>query len=76
MSEQQKHNRMRKVNIVMERFWLVLAILALLFVIYFFIVDGVNSRTLQYLVFPVLAGVMYGFRVTFRKRLERRDNQN
>jgi hypothetical protein len=57
----------------MERLWLVIAIASLLVVFYFFAVDGINRITLQYLVFPGIAGVMYGFRYTFRKRLEGRE---
>ncbi len=61
---------MRKVSLFMERLWLAVAIVSLLIVFYFFAVNGVNEVTLQYLVFPALAGLMYGFRYTFRKRLE------
>ncbi len=65
---------MRKVSIWMERFWLAIAVLSLLVVLYIFVVEGVDRRTLQYLIFPLLAGAMYGFRITFRKRLEGRDS--
>lgn len=58
----------------MEKFWLVIAIASLLGVFYFFIVEGVNRQTLTYLIFPALAGAMYAFRVTFRKRFERNDD--
>jgi len=58
----------------MEKIWLVIAIASLLGVFYFFIVDGVNRQTLAYLIFPALAGAMYAFRVTFRKRFERNDD--
>ncbi len=68
------NNKMRKISIVMERFWLALAIVSLAVVIYFFLVDGVNRITLQYLVFPALAGLMYGFRATFRRRNEGRND--
>ncbi len=57
----------------MEKFWLVLAILSLLAVIYIFIVDGMSRNNIQYLIFPVLAGAMYGFRSFFRKRMENRE---
>jgi hypothetical protein len=68
------NDKMRKISIVMERFWLALAIASLAVVIYFFLVDGVNRVTLQYLVFPALAGLMYGFRATFRRRHEKRND--
>jgi len=63
-----------RVSIVMEKVWLGIAILSLLIVFYFFIVEGVNSGTLSYLVFPALAATMYGFRKTFRKRFESRED--
>ena len=56
----------------MERLWLAVAIISLGIVFYFFATNGVNGITLQYLVFPGIAGIMYGFRYTFRKRLEGR----
>jgi len=60
----------------MERFWLAIAIASLAVVSYFFVVDGVNRVTLQYLVFPALAGLMYAFRSTFRKRMDKQDSGN
>jgi len=67
-------SKFSKVSLVMEKIWLVIAIASLLGVFYFFIVDGVNRQTLAYLIFPALAGAMYAFRVTFRKRFERNDD--
>ncbi|HKK39990.1 MAG TPA: hypothetical protein VJ949_11275 [Cryomorphaceae bacterium] len=67
-------SKFSKVSLVMEKFWLVIAIASLLGVFYFFIVDGVNRQTLTYLIFPALAGAMYAFRVTFRKRFERNND--
>ncbi|HKL03513.1 MAG TPA: hypothetical protein VJ911_07545 [Cryomorphaceae bacterium] len=65
---------MKRVSLVMEKFWLALAIISLLVVIYIFIVDGLNRNNVQYLIFPVLAGAMYGFRSFFRKRMEKNDD--
>jgi hypothetical protein len=65
-----KPGTLQKLNIFMEKLWMVVAIVALLIVCYFFVVDGVNRTTLSFLVFPALAGIMYGFRYTFRRRLE------
>ncbi|MCH2215815.1 MAG: hypothetical protein MK086_11635 [Flavobacteriales bacterium] len=59
-----------KVSVFMEKVWLFIAIATLIVVFYFFIVEGVNRQTLSYLVFPALAGAMYAFRTTFRKRFE------
>lgn len=67
-------SKFSKVSQVMEKFWLVIAIASLLGVFYFFVVDGVNRQTLAYLIFPGLAGAMYAFRVTFRKRFERNND--
>jgi len=58
----------------MEKFWLVIAIASLLGVFFVFVVKGVNQQTLTYLIFPALAGAMYAFRVTFRKRFEKNDD--
>ena len=56
----------------MEKFWLVLAIASFVVVMYIFINDGgLNRQNAQYLVFPLLAGLMYGFRTYVRKRLEK-----
>ena len=67
-------SKFSKVSLVMEKFWLVIAIVSLLVVFYFFVVKGVNGETLTYLIFPALAGAMYAFRITFRKRFERNDD--
>jgi hypothetical protein len=67
-------SKFSKVSLVMEKFWLVIAIASLLGVFYFFVVDGVNRQTLTYLIFPALAGAMYAFRLTFRKRFEKNDD--
>lgn len=66
------NKRLTKVSKVMELFWLAVAIVSLVVVIYIFILDrGINGENAQFLVFPVLAGVMYGFRAGFRKRMEK-----
>ncbi len=54
----------------MEMFWLSLAIVSLMVVIYFYFVDGITSENIQYLVFPTMAGAMYAFRLFVRKRME------
>lgn len=67
-------NKMRKVSIVMERFWLLIAIGSFAAVLYIFFTEGIDRRTLQYLIFPALAGAMYAFRYLFRKRMEGKDH--
>jgi hypothetical protein len=75
MNEKPKdQSKFSKVSLVMEKFWLIIAIASLFGVFYFFIVDGVNRQNLAYLIFPALAGAMYAFRVTFRKRFERNND--
>ncbi len=70
--QNKKKNNMRGVSLVMEKFWLALAIISLIVVIYIFVTDkGINRENAQYLVFPLLAGLMYGFRTFFRKRMEK-----
>ncbi len=70
-----KNKNLRKVTIFMEKFWLALAVVSLIVVIYIFITSrGITRENVQYLVFPLLAGVMYGFRKFFRKRMEKMDN--
>jgi hypothetical protein len=71
----QDNKKLKSVSLFMERFWLGLAIVSFIVVCYFFIVDGVNAQTLQMLVFPLLAGLMYGFRSFFRQRLEKGDDR-
>lgn len=67
-----KNNNLRNVSLFMEKFWLVLAIASFVVVMYIFINDGgLNRQNAQYLVFPLLAGLMYGFRTYVRKRLEK-----
>jgi hypothetical protein len=75
MKNQNKRDgsRLKGLSLFMEKLWLVIAIGSLVVVIYLFVVDGINRTNLQYLVFPALAAVMYGFRTTFRKRMEKRD---
>ncbi|MEM9051125.1 MAG: hypothetical protein AAGC47_03640 [Bacteroidota bacterium] len=63
-----------KVSLIMEKVWLFVTIATLIIVFYFFVMDGVNRQTLSYLVFPGLAGAMYAFRSTFRKRFESNDD--
>lgn len=72
----QDNKRLKTVSKIMEKFWLALAIFTLVAVIVVFINDrGMNEENAQYLVFPALAGVMYAFRKSFRKRLEKNENQ-
>lgn len=75
MENEKKNKKLRKVSIFMEKFWLALAIVSLVIVIYIFMTSGgINTDNAQYLVFPALAGLMYGFRKFFRKRLEKMDD--
>jgi len=75
--EDKSYHRMRKFSLIMEKFWLVLAIASLLVVFYIFYQNrnNWNSEMLTYLVFPALAGAMYAFRTFMRKRLEKTQNR-
>ena len=70
-----KKKPVNKYNKIMEKFWMTVAIVSGIIVIYLMIRDGVVAN-LQLLVFPALAGAMYAFRVSFRKRQEKMDNHN
>ena len=76
MTKNKKTNsKLRGMTLFMEKFWLVLAIISFLVVAYIYISEGeVTRQTAQYLVFPFLAGLMYGFRTIFRRRMERNEN--
>lgn len=75
MNNNNKRNGLQKAGFIMEKFWLVVAIASLLTVLYIYFVEGISRENIQYLVFPALAGLMYGFRVTFRKRFEKQQDQ-
>lgn len=69
-----KNSKLRGMTIFMEKFWLALAIISFLVVAYIYIAEGeVTRQTAQYLVFPFLAGLMYGFRTIFRRRMEKNE---
>jgi ABC-type bacteriocin/lantibiotic exporter with double-glycine peptidase domain len=60
---------MKKINKIMEAFWLILASVSLIVVVYIIITKGF-LQNLQLLIFPILAGLMFAFRRIFRKRME------
>lgn len=67
--------RLRTFSLIMEKFWLFLAIASLLVVFYIFFQHRNDFKVdyLSYLVFPALAGAMYAFRSIMRKRMEKSD---
>lgn len=65
---------MKKYNRVMEYFWLAICLISILAVAYLMVRDGF-MQAVQLLVFPALAGLMYGLRVAFRKRLKKYEQQ-
>lgn len=75
MKKGNNNARLRNVSIWMERFWLLITVASLVVVIYLMFTEENQKQTLQFLVFPGLAGLMYGFRYTFRKRMEGRERQ-
>ena len=75
MMKNDNNKGFNKVGRIMEIFWLSLAIVSLLVVVYLYIRDGISGENLQYLVFPFMAGAMFFFRRFMRKKLERNDQQ-
>lgn len=73
MTKGKNNSRLRNVSIWMERFWLLITVVSMVVVIYLLFTEENKKQTLQFLVFPALAGLMFGFRYTFRKRMEGRD---
>ena len=53
----------------METFWLLLSVASALVVVYIMATKGF-AQNIQLLIFPALAGLMFGFRRIFRKRME------
>jgi uncharacterized membrane protein len=65
---------MTKIHRFMEGFWLLLAIISLIAVTILIFKDGFYHSA-QYLVFPLLAGAMYAFRIAFRKYQEKKERE-
>jgi hypothetical protein len=61
---------MEQFNKIMEYFWLSLTVVSLLICFYFFATQGFKE-TYSYLVFPFMTVIMFAFRRSFRKRMER-----
>ena len=59
----------------MESFWLIAAIASLVVVLVIMYQRGLQEN-LQLLIFPLLAGAMFAFRRTFRRRYEKKQNEN
>ncbi len=59
----------------MTTFWLILAILSLFVALYMIATAG-WAEGAMYLVFPLLAGMMYGFRKFMLKRMDRLNNNS
>lgn len=63
-------DRIVKVNKAAEKFWLVAVIAAAVMAIHAIVTEGWDEGK-QMLVIPAIAGLWYGFRRSFRKRMER-----
>ncbi len=61
---------MKTLNKVMETFWLLVALVTLGLAAYMIHHDGWDNAYL-YLLFPLIAGAMFGLRRTMRKRMEK-----
>lgn len=66
---------MRKINRLMEHFWLAVAIGTALAAIWVIIVDGFDVGR-QWLLFPAIALAMFVFRRITRKKLEAMDDRD
>lgn len=61
---------MQKVNLYIERFWLIIIVLVAVFCVYEFIVDGPQVAK-WYLLFLILPIFMWLFRRTLRIRMDK-----
>ena len=61
---------MYKLHRFMEYFWLIIAVGSLIVVVSMILKNGFKNEV-EYLIFPALSGLMYGFRRGFRNRMER-----
>ena len=61
---------MKKMNRVMEFFWLAVAVLSLVGAIYYILELGWEEGWV-YLLFPLTAGMMFAYRRMMRSRVER-----
>lgn len=66
---------MRKLNRLMEHFWLAVAIGTALAAIWVIVVDGFDVGR-QWLLFPAIALAMFVFRRITRKKLEAMDDRD
>ena len=66
---------MRKINRLMEHFWLAVAIGTALAAIWVIVVDGFDVGR-QWLLFPAIALAMFVFRRITRKKLEAMDDRD
>lgn len=63
----------KKINLFLEKAWLIITILYLLFVIYIFFVDGKDVAKF-YLLFSILPIAMWMVRRVIRKKMEKPKN--
>lgn len=59
----------------MTAFWLIATIAGLVIAIYFMAVEGIKQGSM-YLVFPLISGMMYGFRTFMIRRLPKQEDNN
>lgn len=65
---------LKKINNFLEKFWLVVGVGTMIYGIY--LVNQTSlSESYMYLIYPIIAFVLFGFRYTLRKRLERAEEQ-
>jgi hypothetical protein len=59
----------------MTAFWLIATIAGLIIAIYYMAVEGIKQGSM-YLVFPLISGMMYGFRTFMTRRMQKEENNN
>ncbi len=65
---------MRKYNLFMEKFWMVIAIVSFVYGVYMIRKFGLADAGL-YLIMPLIAGALYYLRSYARRRAERENDQ-
>jgi hypothetical protein len=59
----------------MTAFWLIATIAGIIIAIYFMAQEGMKQGSM-YLVFPLISGMMYGFRTFMAARMNKEENNN
>ena len=61
---------MKKYNVIMERFWMLMAVVSFIYAVYMIGAKGIIEAGI-YLIFPFVAGMLSYMRYFTRKRIEK-----